>query len=137
MSWNAHCEYMYVKAIKRLHGLRILKRSGLSLADLVSVYCSIIRAVLEYDLPAWAAPPKYHSDLIKSVQKKALKIIYPDASYETALGLAKLDPLYSRREESCRIFIAKCKMDSGLLMNILRHPTIIITNTIIYKLEIW
>ena len=64
LSWNAHCEYLYVNTIKRLYGLRVLKKSGLALADLVSVYCSVIRAVLEYGSPAWVALPKYLSDLI-------------------------------------------------------------------------
>ena len=59
LSWNAHCEYIYDKATKRLYGLRILKKSGLLPSDLVSVYCSAISSVLEYASPVWAALPAY------------------------------------------------------------------------------
>ena len=81
LSWNAHCEYIYDKATKCLYGLRILKKSGLSPFDLVSVYCSAIRCVLEYASPVWAALPAYFSDLLEQVQRKALYIVFPDRCY--------------------------------------------------------
>ena len=65
LSWNAHCEYIYDKATKRLYGLWILKKSGLSPSDLVSVYSSTNRSVLEYASPVWAAIPSYLSDLLE------------------------------------------------------------------------
>ena len=46
LSWNKHCDYTYSKANKRLFGLRVLKKSGLCPSDLVEVYCSIIKSVL-------------------------------------------------------------------------------------------
>ena len=36
----------------------------------MQVYCSIVRSVLEYACPVWAALPKYLEDAIESVQKK-------------------------------------------------------------------
>ena len=45
LSWNAHCEYIYNKATKRLYKLRILNKCGLSSS--VSVYCCTIHSVLE------------------------------------------------------------------------------------------
>ena len=57
LSWNEHCDCIYSKANKRLFGLRVLKKSGLRPADLLEVYCSIIRSVLEYASPVWAGFP--------------------------------------------------------------------------------
>ena len=85
LPWNAHCEYIYNKATRLLYGLRILKKSGLSPSDLVSVYCSTIRSALEYASPAWAAIPTYLSDLLEQVQRKALCIVFPDCCYSNAL----------------------------------------------------
>ena len=45
------------KAIKRLFALRTLKRAGLGTNDLVLVYCSIVRSIVEYASPVWAAIP--------------------------------------------------------------------------------
>ena len=41
------------KAGKRLYMLYQLKRAGISQADLVSVYVSVLRPVLEYACPVW------------------------------------------------------------------------------------
>ena len=41
LTWNSHCETAYKKAVKRLYGLRVLKKAGMSTGDLVSVYCLI------------------------------------------------------------------------------------------------
>ena len=48
LTWNSHCETAYKKAVKRLYGLRVLKKAGMSTGDLVSVYCSIGRSTVEY-----------------------------------------------------------------------------------------
>ena len=37
---------------------------------------SLVRSVLEYAAPVWAGLPSYLSDLVKSVQKEALRIIF-------------------------------------------------------------
>ena len=58
LSWNIHIEHIVEKANKRLYALRTLKKSNLTIMQLVQVYCSIVRSVLEYACPAWAALPK-------------------------------------------------------------------------------
>ena len=64
--WNKHCYCIYGKAIKRLFGIRVLKKWGLPMLDLVSV------SLLEY-----AALPIYLSNLIVLMQIKTLGIIFP------------------------------------------------------------
>ena len=73
LSWNTHVEHIVTKASKRLYGLRLLRKSGVACADLVSIYCALIRSVLEYAAPVWAAFPLYLDNLIESVQRKVLK----------------------------------------------------------------
>ena len=59
LTWNSHCETAYKKAVKRLYGLRVVKKAGMLTGDLVSVHCSIVRSTVEYASPAWAALPQY------------------------------------------------------------------------------
>jgi len=95
LTWNLHCETVYKKAVKRLYGLRVLKKAGMSTGDLVS--------------PAWAALPQYLRNMLESVQKQAMRVIFPGFLYEDALDLAGLDPLYVRRVDSCKSFVIKAK----------------------------
>ena len=81
LSWNEHCDSIDKKATKRLFVLRTFKRVGLSTNDLVLVYCSIVKSIVEYASPVWAAIPLYLDELIESVQRKALKIIFGRIDY--------------------------------------------------------
>ena len=55
-----------------------LKRAGIRQTDLVNVYISVVRPVLEYACPVWHTNlPKYLSDNIEMIQKRALKSIFP------------------------------------------------------------
>ena len=48
LSWNVHIEHIVKKANKRLYAQRTLKKSNLTIMQLVQVYCSIVWSVLEY-----------------------------------------------------------------------------------------
>ena len=48
LTWNEHCDYIHKKALKRLYVLRAQKWSGVNCEDLVLVYCSLVRSVIEY-----------------------------------------------------------------------------------------
>ena len=60
------------KATKRLFVLRTLKKVGLVTNDLVLVYGSIVRSIVEYASPVWAAIPLYLDELIESAQRKSI-----------------------------------------------------------------
>ena len=94
--------------------LRTLKRVGLGTNDLVLVYCSIVRSIVEYASPVWAAIPLYLDELIESVQRKALKIIFGRVDYAEALVLAGLESLSDRRVGACKQFMATARQMSPL-----------------------
>ena len=97
---NVHVEKMLAKFRARLWSLRHLKRAGMSSADLLLVFVTVLRPVLDF------AAPVYHPLLtvcqtkdIELLQKKAMKIIYgPEISYQESLAVSNLTSLEERRE---------------------------------------
>ena len=82
LSWNIHVSNITAKASKHLYALRILKRHGIPVKNLITIFCSLIRPVLEYACQVWhSSLPLMLSDQIKHIQKRALKIVFPHLSY--------------------------------------------------------
>ena len=79
--------------------------------DMLKVYTYNIRLVLEYAAQVWQDIPAYLSDAIESIQRRALRIIFPNSSYQQALHQANLTSLADRR-----IFICK-KLIAGIMRN--------------------
>ena len=105
LTWNTHIAYLFKKANKRLYALRIVKKSGVAIDDLVKIFCALIRSVLEYASPVWAALPEYLDNVIESVQRKALRIMLPDLSDGEALHRTSLQFLSERWVEACCKFL--------------------------------
>ena len=91
-----------------LYAICVLKKYRLTDRQLILVYCSIIRSVLEYASPAWAGLTQYLSDQIESIQKRALKIIFPSLWYEDALKKSGL--ILLRQEGGCVHNISQAKL---------------------------
>ena len=104
--------------------LQTLKRVGLGTNNLVLVYCSIVRSIVEYASPVWAAIPLHLDKLIESVQRKALKIIFVRVDYTEALVLAGLESLSDRRVGACKRFMATARQMSPL-KNVIPSPAAI------------
>ena len=51
LTWSIHVDNIVSKALKRAYMLYQLKRAGISQNDLVKIYVSFIRPVLEYACP--------------------------------------------------------------------------------------
>ena len=110
MRWNTHTKHMCAKAYSKLWMLRNLKRFGANTVDLVDIYRTQCRSVLEMAVPAWSAGLTIScSNQIERVQKTALAIILGEnyVSYENALKTLKLDKLSDRREKLCITFAVK------------------------------
>ena len=106
LSWNKHIDYVFKKAKKRLYALRLLARSKVPAEDLIAIYCALVRSILEYGSPVWAALPENLSDVVEGVQRKALRIVFPGLAYSEALVASGLlcRPLWS----SLRQFSTRC-----------------------------
>ena len=103
--------YIVKKAGKRLYMLYQLKRAGITQKDLVSVYVSVVRPVLEYACPVWHTNlPQYLSDNIEVIQKRALKCIFPGLGYEEIFRRVNLDTLNVRRDSICQKYLDKIKV---------------------------
>ena len=112
------------KASKRLYALRSLKKAGVQPSDLVGIYCALIRSVLEYAAPLWSGLPVYLSDVLEAVQRRAMRIIFPHADYNTALCSAGLGSLADRREAIFAKFISKARTSPSLSYILTNRSTI-------------
>ena len=70
-----------------------------------TIYITFIRSGIEYASPVWSSIPKSLSDLLESVQKRALKIACPALSYDESLKTSSLQRLSIRRDVFCKKFI--------------------------------
>ena len=114
--------YIIKKSNRRLYALRKLKACGVQDGELVAVYCSLLRAVLEYASVVFANLPQYLSKALERVQKRALRIIFGlDLSYEDTLVRAGLLSLEARRHLACNKFVTETMHASLLYRLISRH----------------
>lgn len=140
LTWNKHVENIVKKAGKRLYMLYQLKRVGISQNDLVTIYVSVVRPVLEYACPVWHTNlPQYLSDSIEMIQKRALKCIFPATSYAEILTYVKLETLKARRDCLCQKYFNKIKVSTHRLNYLLpdkRHTKYDIRQSNVYPLPI-
>ncbi len=111
LTWHYHANSICAKASPRLYFLRQLKRSGLSAADLTTFFVTVVRPVTEYGCPVWHSGLSVgDSSHLEQIQKRAMRIIYPELSYRCALQRAGLETLASRRDSLSReLFNAICE----------------------------
>ena len=110
LTWNNHVDFMVKKANKRLFLLTLLKRADVSIEDMVTIFTSIIRPVLEYACVVWhSSLPEYLHNDIEGVQKRALIIICGLNSYKRNLEISELTTLRDRRQKLCCQFFQDMK----------------------------
>jgi hypothetical protein len=120
LTWNNHVDNIVSKASKRLYMLYQLKRAGIEQTDLVKIYVSVVRPVLEYACPVWSTNiPLYLSDRIEMVQKRAMKAIYPGMTYVDILNLVGIAPLSVRRTNICTKYFNDMKKNNHKLHHLL------------------
>ena len=105
ITWGDHVEYLHGKCSQRLYLLILLKRAGVTAQDILRIYTTMIRSVLEYACPVWhTSLTKTQSDRLESIQKRALRTLYPEQSYSQSLECLGIQTLHQRREELSRAF---------------------------------
>ena len=101
LKWSAHIGSITVKAAKRLYLLTQSKRAGIDCNVLVRFYCGVIRSVLEYACQVFhCSLPNYLSDEIERIQRRALRIIFPNCTYSE--GSVRAGWFFSRRQSLCQ-----------------------------------
>ena len=79
--------------------LRQLKRAKGDAAQLVCFYTTCIRPVSEYACQVFHnGLPKYLSEELENIQRRALRIIFPVLSYQEALKECNIATLYQRHQ---------------------------------------
>lgn len=80
------------------------RRKGVRLwyfKDLILFYCNVIRTTLEYSCQLFhRSLPKYLSEEIERIQRRAMRIIFPDLKYSEALVKAGI-PTYTPDVKLC------------------------------------
>ena len=93
LKWNEHVREIVTKVSRRLCILRVLKRAGIPSSDLINVFHALVRSVLEYACVTWSTSiPVYLKDKIERIQKRALRILFPEVSYEEAIIFGSHNP---------------------------------------------
>ena len=93
------------KAGRRFYALRKLKGCGVPEGDIVQVYCSLVRSIMEYASVVFSNLLQYLSYAWEKVPKRALAVIFPELDYEDALAQSGLCSLEFRSVEACVRFI--------------------------------
>ena len=121
LTWSVHCDKIIKKANKQLYIINQLRKAGYSTKELVSVYCTLIRPILEYGAPVWSALPSCLAADIEMVQKRAMRAIFwlIKLCHNASLEAANLLQWTERRAILSEKFIAENKHSAGPLNNIL------------------
>ncbi len=108
LTWDNHVDYVCGKASRRIYFLCLLRSAAKPPNDIVAVFWSIMRSVLEYSCEVWhPGLTKQHNATIDHLQRRALQIAYPDLGYKEALEVAWLTTLAQRRQDRCRQLFEK------------------------------
>ena len=128
-------DYLCHQASERLYFLTLLRHAGVSPGDIVNIFTSLIRSVLEYTGKVWyPGLTQEQSDVLEHIQKRALHTAYPHLDYERALSAAGLCRLCERRENACRVFFKSMLVPSHTLPHLVywkdKHCRVISENQI-------
>ena len=103
MSWQTHISNMVTKGSRALYMLYIIKRFRPPQEQMIKIYVTYIRPLLEYCAPVYhASITAKQAQQLERVQKRAVKIIAGyDTTYHEILQQFNLDTLANRRQELC------------------------------------
>ena len=111
LRWNRNTEEITKKAYSRMQILRKIVEFNPKLSDMVTIYISYIRSILEQSCQVWhSSLTQNNTDDLERVQKSAFQTILGESynSYEHALDKLNMDTLVERREKLCLRFAESC-----------------------------
>lgn len=111
LPWDKHISEICKRAYLRVKLLAKLKYVGVSMENLVELYCLLIRSLTEYCSTAFHSSLSIkQSNKLEAIQKTALRVIlgvmYVDHS--SSLEMCGLQTLHDRREHRSLQFALKC-----------------------------
>ena len=115
LQWDCHINEAIKRASRRLHLLRVL-RPHTTTEELHIIYHTCVRSIFDYCCPAFCKLPTKLCYRIKSIEKRAHRIIFGDMAYSHCS--CKMDGLVTRRED----------LSLNLLHKILRNSHHILHN---------
>ena len=124
LKWNNHIESVCKKISTRLYFLRQLKRAKLPPKDLLLFYVTCIRPVAEYACEVFHdSLPKYLSDDLERMQRRACKIILPEHGYKDSLNVLNIPQLTDRRQNLTAKLFEKIVNDTNDKLHCLLPPS--------------
>ena len=111
LTWAVHCDFMVKRANRGLYALRSLRCCGVTASDMILVYTSLVRSILEYAYAVFSNLPLYLSHAIEKMQYCAPQIIFTMLSYAEALTVSDLQSLQNRRIMAYKRPITSLKPD--------------------------
>ena len=104
--WDAQVGYLCNKASMHLYFLTLLRHVGISPADIVYIFSSVIsliRSVPEYGCEVWhpGLIDREQSDALEHTQKRPFCTAYPHLGYDKALFAASLSHLNDLCGNAC------------------------------------
>ena len=96
----------------RDYSLGVLKQCGAPPASLAKAYTTVVCPVLGYFSPVWQNIPDFLSYKIESIQKRAMRIIFPLMNYNEALNSLNLTTLSERRAHLCQVYIDRLRNEN-------------------------
>ena len=111
LCWDQQVNSMVSRCGRRLYMLSRLKRFGVPVEDLVSVYVGYVRPLVEYAVPVWhGSITAQQAQQLERIQKRACRIILGPTytTYTEALASTGLQSLEERRYHLCAQFANKC-----------------------------
>ena len=111
LRWNENTDKIVKDANKRMKLLHVASKFINNNQDLVYLYKTFVRSVLEVSAVVWhSSLSKINSSDLERVQKSALKVILKEnyKDYKSALSQLNLQTLSKRREILCLKFAKKC-----------------------------
>ena len=120
LSWEEHVSAIHAKACKRLHFLKLLKRSSLSSQDLLQYYKTVVRSVIEYACPVWQSSLTMEQrNRLESIQRRAIRIISGSSDYELYCTIYGIEPLAVRLDELTKCMFNRICRPTDCLHSIL------------------
>ena len=102
LTWSRNTQYIIKRANSRMELLRRISKFNAPIKDLVQIYITYIRSILEQSCVIWHSTlTQDDCDSLERVQNNALRNILKERyiGYENSLHIFQLETLFKRREK--------------------------------------